>query len=145
MSGAYVTARMFSKCKREKKKEKNNFNLFFYECPAIQPVSSASEEDGSPQEMVCRSCSVTFLYSQFWDLPFQNVFSFNLFLSPCWYFGIWPCRISCFPEWCMFLRFKTRISSVPPLLTLSDIQQFYSPVAKPPICCLSNTLNSNWL
>lgn len=50
---------------REKKKEKNNFNLFFYECPAIQPVSSASEEDGSPQEMVCRSCSVTFLYSQF--------------------------------------------------------------------------------
>lgn len=78
------------------------FNPFFYEYPALQPISSVSDEAGSPQEMVCRSCSVTFLDSLLWDARFQNVFSFNLSLPPPWYPGIWPCRISFFQNGASF-------------------------------------------
>lgn len=46
-------------------REKKNFNSFFYKCPAIQPISPTSEEAGSPWKMVCRSSSITLLYSQF--------------------------------------------------------------------------------
>lgn len=133
MLGTYTAARIFSKCKRERKKTLIHFSMNVLQY-------NQYHQHHMKLGLLKKKCVETVLlhfYTVSSEIRLSKMCSLSISPSPLLIFWHLALQEQLLPECCIFLWFKTRISSVTPLLTLSDIQQFYSPVAKPPICCLS--------